>query len=362
MDLLQRALRQPQQWPAMSLAEWDLVVRQARHADLLARLAATARACGRADALPSSVRLHADSALMIAQRQHKELVHEVDLIRRALAPVGVPVVLLKGAAYVLQGLQAAQGRLVSDVDILVPRERLADVESALMIAGWVSTHRDAYDQHYYRTWMHELPPLKHMSRGTALDVHHAILPPTTRLRPDSADLLSATIAVGGHEDVRTLSHLDMVLHSAAHLFHESELPMGLRGLVDLDALLGEFSTEPGFWDALLARAQRLRLEPSLAMALRYTARLLGTPVPPDANERLALRLREQGLTPRWGLMDALYGRALLPPHSSTADAWTPLAHGLLYLRGHWLRMPPGLLARHLLRKALLSPLARRSEG
>ena len=43
-----------------------------------------------------------------------------------------------------------------------------------------TTHHSAYDQRYYREWMHELPPLLHVRRQTALDVHHAIAPETAR--------------------------------------------------------------------------------------------------------------------------------------------------------------------------------------
>ena len=54
------------------------------------------------------------------------------------------------------------------------------------------------------------------------------------------------------------------------------------------------------------------------------------------------------------LMDALFLRALRPTHASTSDGWTPLARWLLYVRGHWMRMPPKLLILHLARKAWMS--------
>ena len=79
--------------------------------------------------------------------------------RKVLATVDVDLVLLKGAAYLMAGLPAARGRVFSDVDILVPVARLAEVENALMLHGWSTTHHNAYDQRYYRQWMHELPPL-----------------------------------------------------------------------------------------------------------------------------------------------------------------------------------------------------------
>jgi hypothetical protein len=52
-------------------------------------------------------------------------------------------------------------------------------------------------------------------------------------------------------------------------------------------------------------------------------------------------------------MDLLFVRALRPNHSTCSDASTRLARWLLYVRGHWLRMPFPLLVYHLTRKALI---------
>ncbi|MCW5654653.1 nucleotidyltransferase family protein [Hydrogenophaga sp.] len=352
IDLLVTALQRPQTLPSLAPRDWDLLIRQGRQADLLARLGGRAQASGQWDALPASPRRHLASAMMLAARQHRELRHEVVQVARALEPIGVPTVLLKGAAYTMAGLDASVGRMVSDVDILVPRERLAEVESALMMAGWVSMNRDAYDQRYYRTWMHELPPLKHMRRGTVLDVHHAIMPLSARLKPDSHLLLAAARPLPADPRIRVLSEPDMVLHSAAHLFHEGDLELGLRGLVDLDALLREFEATPNFWPGLVERAEHMQLEWPLHQALRYLALLLGTPVPAAVTQALQATARVHAGARRQRWLDALFLRALRPAHASTSDAWTPTARFLLYLRGHWLRMPPGRLAWHLLRKAL----------
>lgn len=344
------ALVRPASLAELSMAQWDLLVRQGRRADVLARIGENARFHGVWDDLPLQPRRHLESAMTLAARQHVELQHEVKAIARALEPLGEPVVLLKGAAYTLAGLAAGRGRMVSDVDILVPRQRLAEVESALMMAGWLQTNRDAYDQQYYRNWMHELPPMRHIKRGSVLDVHHAILPLTARLKPDSALLLVDAVAAGDDERIRVLSRPDLVLHSAAHLFHEGELEMGLRGLVDLDALLREFGSDVAFWPALHARAQALDLEGPLSQALRYTRLLLQTPAPEGMEVELQLAARRRGAAMPPGLQDALFLRALLPDHTTVADRWTPLARWLLYLRGHWLRMPPTLLTWHLVRK------------
>src|SRR5205085_11661497 len=132
---------------------------------------------------------------------------------RALCPLGIPLILLKGAAYVAAGLPAGRGRLFSDIDVLVPKPLLPEVESALMLAGWASHNHDAYDQRYYREWMHELPPMEHLRRGNAIDVHHAILPETARAHPDSGKLRAAARPVTGRPGVAVLAPADMVLHS-----------------------------------------------------------------------------------------------------------------------------------------------------
>src|SRR5690606_2651387 len=131
--------------------------------------------------------------------------------------------------------------------------------AALMLRGWATTHHNAYDQRYYREWMHELPPMQHVTRQSVLDVHHAILPITARLRSDPAKLLQAAQPVARDPVLKVLAPTDMVLHSATHLFLNEEFSNGLRDLADLDVLLRHFSVDPGFWQKLTMRAGELGL-------------------------------------------------------------------------------------------------------
>lgn len=348
-DLVCTALRQPQLVSSLTLPGWDVLICQARRAGLLGRIACMLDAQGTLDAVPPAPRTHLKSAIAVAEAQHAETLRELECIDRALAPTGVRPVLLKGAAYVASGQLPAMGRLFSDIDIMVPKARLPEVEAALMAHGWATTHHSPYDQRYYREWMHELPPLRHIQRQNVLDVHHAILPETARLKPSSAKLLSAARPVANSQRFAVLSPIDMVLHSMVHLFHNDDLSHALRDLSDLDLLLRHLGRVPGFWSDLLARARELDLARPLHYGLRYAHARLATPVP---QETLALAA-EDG--PNWlaaALSDRLWARALRPQHASATDAWTPLAMFALYVRAHWLRMPPVLLLRHLTVKAL----------
>jgi len=342
------ALREPCVLTGVSLLQWDSLIRQARHAELLSRLAVALQDNGILHKIDAAPRAHLEAALVVARAQEDAVWREVNYVARALSKLDLDIVLLKGAAYLFAGLPAAKGRVFSDVDILIPKRALPEVEAALMLHGWATTHHQPYDQRYYRRWMHELPPLRHVTRATLLDVHHAVHPETARLKPDSAKLLAASIPLANHRRLHVLAPVDMVLHSALHLFQNEELSHGLRDLADMDSLLRHFGEQPGFWQQITVRACELDLVRPLYYGLRYATTILDTPVPAQV-----LRAAEIGRPPHLlhRLMDALFLRALQPDHAFASDRFTPWARRCLYMRAHWLRMPPLLLAFHLTIKA-----------
>lgn len=350
-ELLVRALREPARLPALAEADWDLLVRRARAARLLARLALRARSAGVWEGIPAVARRHLEWSLVQVARHRLAVRFEVEQLEYALGDLGIPWLLLKGAAYLQAGSPAALGRVFNDIDILVPRESLGLVEQRLNLHGWLGTGHSAYDQRYYRQWMHELPPLEHRSRRSQLDVHHHLLPPHGRWPVASEALFEAARPAPGLASSQVPDSADLLLHSAAHLFSDGELGHGLRDLSDLDLLLRELLPSASATAHLLARARLLGLERALWLALRYTAALLDTPVPPELFAAL-----QHAAPPSFSqqAFDATYLRVLRPWHQSLATTPLRLAHLGVYLRGHWLRMPLHLLLPHLIRKALLS--------
>lgn len=341
--------------PDFSAADWELLLSQARRCRLHARVAWWFKNQGWLPDVPAGPRAHLESALFNAERQRNQVRWESDRIGAALADVPTPVVLLKGAAYVAIDLPGARGRLFNDVDILVARETLSATELSLLGAGWVAEALDPYDDRYYRRWMHELPPLKHVWRHTWIDVHHTIAPPTSRFPVDGRQLLERTRVLAPGSRLAVLDGPDMVLHSATHLLQEGDFGAGLRDLLDLDDLLQHFAAEAGFWPRLLDRADQLGLQVPLYHALQQVQRLFGTEAPAELQGRVDA-LAHSALTRR--LMPALLAVALRPPHPSCDSAWTGLARTLLFVRSHWLRMPWYQILPHLLRKSWIRTHAR----
>ena len=325
---------------------WEELIHRAREADLLGTLAYRIEERGRMHDVPAAPRAHLAAARNRCIAQRSAVEREVREVASALRPLGVPMILLKGAAYLLADLPPSRGRVFSDVDILVPKSGLPAVESALMLAGFATTHLHPYDQRYYRRWMHELPPMQHIRRLTVLDVHHAILPETARVHPDPAALFRASVPLAGWHGVSLLAPTDIVLHSATHLFHNEELTHGLRDLVDIDALLRHFGARAHFWPELMARAAELELERPLYYALHWTNRILGTNSPQEV--RAAIRRLAPNPLVR-ALMGTLFQHALRPTAARASTRWSRRS---LYVRGHWLKMPVPLLAWHLTVKSL----------
>lgn len=351
-DLIVVALLTPKAVVQFTEQQWDLLIRQGRRTKLLARLAFVLEEAGVANQVPAAPRLHLNSAQKLAKRQDASLRWEVACICNELSNAGVRVTLLKGAAYAMAKLPAARGRAFADIDIIVPKIQINQVESELMLHGWQGGHHDKYDQRYYRQWMHEIPPMCHVRRSTTIDVHHAIVPETARVKVNTPELLAAAVPLEGHPNLYVLQASDMLLHSATHLFHEGDFDKGLRDLFDLDALFRQFGETPDFWVKLVPRAVVLGLTRPLYYAVRYATSILGTPVP-----AFVVQAAEIGRPPFFAkqLMDACYFRALRPLHPSTASAANWIARFALYVRSHWIRMPLHLLAYHLGRKAFVRP-------
>ena len=351
-DLLLHVYRESDRIADLDLSSWDLLIRQARGSNMLARLAWLVEQKGMYSEVPEPAIKHLKSARQLSLGHERSVRWELNRVCHAFKSLSLPVIVLKGTAYLVRDMDVGKGRLFNDIDLLVPREKLKKVESTLLLHGWTTTHHDPYDQKYFREWMHELPPLRHIHRHSVLDVHHTILPLTARSKPDIDTILSAIEPVEGLQNVFTLAPVDMVLHSAAHLFHEGEFETGFRGLCDLDGLLRTLSEQADdFWAQLIIRANDLDLNIPLFYALSYAKAMLNTPVPDGIEIRIGAGVPKGGLE---AFMRALYMTALRPYHHSCDGPFSAAARWLLYIRSHYIKMPIRVLLPHLFHKAFLS--------
>jgi hypothetical protein len=340
-------LREPATASGLDGKQWSELIGVARKANLLGTLAERLNDAG--VVADHDADRHLRGARQLGMRQRRSVLWEAHCLEAALGDLQVPIMLLKGAAYVMSGHAISQGRLFGDIDILVPRTELGAVESRLMLNGWVGAKSHAYDQRYYREWMHELPPMVHLRRGTVLDVHHTILPLTARNAPDPDQIIARAVPLAGLPALSVPCPEDLLIHSITHLVHEGELHNGLRDLNDIDGMVRSFGQAAGFWTRLTQYAAGNDLAWPVCFGLRLARRLYGTPVPDAVMAELSPTGR---LARPAGWREAVYVQAL-EPQPEGGRAATTAAQWLVYARAHALRMPLHLLVYHLGRKALL---------
>lgn len=343
--LLDIAVRTPEDVAELPPRDLDLLFRVARRAGVLGRLAARLESSGDLARLPTAAADQLIGRLAMAESRVRLANWELDRIAWAMdSDTETPLVLMKGCTYVVLDLPNAPGRVFVDVDLLTSEDRLEAVEATLNRAGWLSQPLKPYDQNYYRKWTHELPPLTHPEREVEIDLHHNVLPRTARLKPEGAVLLQRARPLPGSRYL-VLADEDIVLHAMTHLMFDSDLADKLRDLVDVADLFEHFSAaNEDFWKLFVERAMELDLERPAYYSLRYCHRLLGTAIPEhvlDATENWG------PIAPVRALMDTLAERALFPLHPDRPSRWAKLSRLLLYVRSHWIRMPPWLLAYHL---------------
>lgn len=332
-EILFAALRDPATLTALDVPGWNALIRTALAETLLGTVGVQSAGID----VPPRARLLLDEAAAAATLNHNAARYEVIRMAEALRFTGIPVILMKGSAYLMADLPPLPGRNIGDLDIMVPESALGEAEAALKANGWTSVKAECgYDDHYYRDYMHELPPLAHTTRGGVIDLHHNILPRTARLSPRPERMFANAIQV--EEGMMVMGPADMLLHSATHCAYDGDFLGGVRNLWDIDRLVRHFTGTPGFWEDLDTAATGQQLVEPLIRALRLAKQLYHTPTPEDV-----ARLSDGDLVDTL-IFRKLYGRG------EYGELTVPVSEFALFVRGHWLRMPPAMLVKHLMTK------------
>lgn len=233
---LTKALADPSYVLGLDAKRWAALLAMAEAEGLTGSLAS------RLDGLPIP---EAEGAILAEGRKaaeagRGEALRAAAAVSGALAPLGIPAVLIGDAAYAAAGLDAARGREIRTLDILVPCDRIDDAEAALQKSDGLAS----------------VMPIR---------IHRKALPVATE-----PELLG--------NGLWALSHENMIVHAVARLFAAGDLSGGLRDLWAIDRLIREFSDEQDFWKALHAASARQSLTPHLSRALRLAHHLFETPV------------------------------------------------------------------------------------
>ncbi|MEL7046818.1 MAG: nucleotidyltransferase family protein, partial [Pseudomonadota bacterium] len=197
----------------------------------------------------------------------------------------------------------------------------------------------SYDESYYRTLSHELPPMRHPEFDFELDVHHSVIAPTHRYSVDMDAVLREIVPVPGSAFF-VLGEVDQIVHSATHLLTAEEFERGLRDLHDIQELATSLATREINADDILSRARDVGLYDPVHPAHTASRTHFGpgcqgkSTLPEDGNHRLSRKLVA------WSLRHLLFDEKGAPSNAKR------LAAAYIWMRAQALRMPWYSLLRH----------------
>lgn len=340
-NILIKVLKNPKMMLELSSHEWNECLREAKIAGLAGRLASDAIYLDITEKLPLKVQNVFRSNTYNSQSSTRKIRWEINRVHRAMLGADEKVILLKGGAYIAEGLKCTHGRMSVDLDILVAKNRIDYAEEKFLAAGWEHQVENDYDQKYYREYAHELPPMVHPERYISIDVHHTILPVTSRVKPDIQKMIDDSVE--SLDGFYVFSNVDMILHSVVHLFQDGEIRSSLRNLLEQHDMYSEFGQNEEFWLKLVPRAIELGLTRSLYYSLHFTKNIFNTDIPKNVIDEIN-QFRPGTLT-MW-LMNWMVPAVISPTLGARGmNRW--ICQNGLYIRSHWLKMPPFLLAKHL---------------
>lgn len=227
--------------------------------------------------LPPAIQRHLISGKVYADKHHLGCFNELRELCQDLQQQGLPndelkIVFVKGVAYKLRGLKFAQGRTFSDVDILVPPEQFARAVDALKAAGFIESTLSDYDRNYYLHWSHQYPPLFHYIRGTGVDLHHGIIPSTSKTRISTAHYLRSAQKIDGLPYYLP-SDAYLFIHAAVHLFLQEEHHKLGKDLCELNELGRELYQTPSWPTQLWLSATEAGASQVVYLALSVLSQL-----------------------------------------------------------------------------------------
>jgi hypothetical protein len=268
----------PERLPAPTPAQWICVVEEAaRHriAPLVYRRISDGPW---AEAMPAEVRDRLRSIHVRNALRNAVLVRQTASVVEVLAQAAIPVMLLKGIHLAGFIYPEPALRSMADIDIMVPRDRLMDVERILLAQGFGPLPRPDLQEHIH--WSNHLPVLKKPD-GESFEVHYTIERPTSPFAIDVDGLWARAQTIGvNHLQAWALSHEDLLLHLCLHTsYHHRFDRYALKSLLDMATLLEQRGGGLD-WERVAATANAWHAGSFVYCALRLVRNILNAEIPP----------------------------------------------------------------------------------
>jgi hypothetical protein len=205
------------------------------------------------------------------------------LVMKAMNAANIPTIPLKGIVLANSVFESIGLRKMSDIDLLVPSEKLARAVEILTGMGYKTLEPFSLDS-IIQFRMH-LPPFVKKDHVT-IEIHWNITSPNTYYSIDPQELWEQAVP-GQILDYETLilSPEDFLLHICLHTSYQHQFDFGLGPFCDIAEVIDHFGITLD-WQTVTARATKRNWVRGVYMALVIAAEFTGADVPGDVLEQL----------------------------------------------------------------------------
>jgi hypothetical protein len=263
--------------PPLSDAQWASLIDEARRHQLSGFTYHVLSRQPNANNAPESVLDRLRQVYVKTALYNAALFRHTSLMTAHLGAHGIPVMLLKGIHLARFTYAEPAMRSMADIDIMVPRDRLADAEALFLEHGYGPPPATSLEERC--SWSNHLPKLSKPG-APVFEIHWGIERPTSPFDID-LDVLwarSRTETLQG-APVQLLSLEDLLLHLVLHnSYHHRFDRSAFKGLADIHTVIVRHGEEID-WQTIADRAVEWGASGFAYATLRLTAQILGTPVP-----------------------------------------------------------------------------------
>lgn len=222
---------------------------------------------------------------VLNERTKTDIAEAVAVLNRA----GIEPLLLKGGLHLFEAATVDLGtRMMADIDVLVPEDRLMDAVEALRAVGYREDEED-------EAWTYHYRPMSRPGSTRPIELHRYVGEQTELLPVEEVWNEAVPVPAEGLQ-MRALCPSHRVFHN---IFHSQIQDRGhelgmiyLRQLRDLADVCARHATAID-WAAVRARADKYDLVPQLRARLYQAAQLFGLSIPGELSPTLGARFHHR---------------------------------------------------------------------
>ena len=274
-------------------AEWDILIHESHNEGVAPLVYQALFSMGNISLLPDKAQTFLRLAYASTQIQNQIIFKELEVLSRLFSQENIALVALKGIAFALSIYPDAGLRPMGDIDLLVPKEKMALAIELVQSLGY-QVAKPEISLGLHDLLNHEVCLQKNAAHPLVVELHHSLVADKTYSYAvpvdwfwEQMELLHSPFSTVSFENLLKLKPEAQILYAAAHaILQHGEGSAPLRWFYDVDSLVRHYETSID-WKLLCSQVQTVEWGSALHRFLTRTIDYFDTPIPKRVMDTLA---------------------------------------------------------------------------